>query len=93
MGQIPYREAWSIQHRLVQNAREKWLDEQVFVPDVAILLQHDPVLTLGSSTEEENLLYDSSSPPFEVVQVDRGGKVTFHGPGQLVMYLIVNLRR
>ena len=58
--------------------------------DQVWLLQHPPVFTLGLAGRREHLLRDNGIP---VVKVDRGGQVTYHGPGQLVVYLLVDLRR
>ncbi|CAA6657737.1 unnamed protein product [Spirodela intermedia] len=61
--------------------------------DALIALQHPPVYTLGTGSLEEYLKFDAEDAPFEVFRTERGGEVTFHGPGQLVMYPILNLRR
>jgi lipoyl(octanoyl) transferase len=63
-------------------------------PSTLIFVEHDPVLTLGASFHEENLLLpiaEYEAHGIEVVRTDRGGDVTFHGPGQLVIYPIFNL--
>ncbi|MEO8225323.1 MAG: lipoyl(octanoyl) transferase LipB, partial [Gammaproteobacteria bacterium] len=59
-------------------------------PDELWLLQHPPVYTLGINTNRAHLLAAGSIP---VVQTDRGGQVTYHGPGQLVAYLLLDLQR
>ncbi|MDG2411968.1 MAG: lipoyl(octanoyl) transferase LipB, partial [Halioglobus sp.] len=59
-------------------------------PDELWLLQHPPVFTQGQAGKAEHVLAPGDIP---VVQVDRGGQVTYHGPGQWVLYLMVNLRR
>jgi lipoyl(octanoyl) transferase len=59
-------------------------------PDEIWLTEHDPIYTLGLAGRREHLLRDNGIP---VLKVDRGGQVTFHGPGQLVVYLLVDLRR
>ena len=59
-------------------------------PDEIWLLEHDPVFTLGQAGKEKHLLNPGNTP---VVQVDRGGQVTWHGPGQLVLYLLLDVRR
>lgn len=53
-------------------------------------LQHTPVFTLGTNTNEQHILSKSNIP---IVQSDRGGQVTYHGPGQVIIYLLINLRR
>lgn len=60
--------------------------------DTLIILQHPPVYTLGTRSTEANLKFDANDPPFELHRTERGGEVTYHGPGQLVMYPILNLR-
>lgn len=56
------------------------------------MLQHQPVYTLGTGSSEENIHFDVKKAPFELYRTERGGEVTYHGPGQLVMYPIINLR-
>jgi len=65
------------------------------IPDTIILLQHPSVFTLGKSGREEDIVVPRSSLDIEgitILQTDRGGGVTYHGPGQLVLYLIFNLK-
>lgn len=59
-------------------------------PDEFWLLEHDPVFTLGLAGRREHLLRDIGIP---VIATDRGGQVTYHGPGQVVIYLLIDLRR
>lgn len=59
-------------------------------PDEIWLLQHRPVLTQGQAGKPEHLLHDAGIP---VVNIDRGGQITYHGPGQVVAYLLLDLRR
>jgi lipoyl(octanoyl) transferase len=74
-----------------------WREMQAFTtartadtPDEIWLTEHDPIYTLGLAGRREHLLRDNGIP---VLKVDRGGQVTYHGPGQLVVYLLVDLRR
>jgi lipoyl(octanoyl) transferase len=60
-------------------------------PDEFWILQHRPVFTLGQAGRREHILADTGSIP--VVKVDRGGQVTYHGPGQIVLYTLLDLRR
>jgi lipoyl(octanoyl) transferase len=85
LGRIGYRAAWDLQ----EAARERILagDEDA---EELLLLEHDPVITLGRSADRANLL-DASG--IEVVETSRGGDVTAHGPGQLVIYPVVRLRK
>ncbi|MCO6005650.1 lipoyl(octanoyl) transferase LipB [Actinoallomurus purpureus] len=81
---IPYEEAWELQRRLHER---RVADE---IPDVVLLLEHPPVYTAGKRTEPlDRPIGDPGAP---VIDVDRGGKITWHGPGQLVGYPIVKLR-
>jgi lipoyl(octanoyl) transferase len=80
LGRIEYREAYALQER-VRAARQ---EERI--PDTLLLLEHDPVYTRGRRTGENELPVDRGIP---VVDVDRGGKLTYHGPGQLVGYPIM----
>mmetsp|Transcript_1907 Transcript_1907/g.4349 ORF Transcript_1907/g.4349 Transcript_1907/m.4349 type:complete len:237 (-) Transcript_1907:435-1145(-) len=70
------------------------LREKTTMPrDKLFLLEHEPVYTLGRSADEANVLPGVAQGGFEVVRVDRGGEVTFHGPGQIVGYPVLDLRR
>jgi lipoyl(octanoyl) transferase len=87
-GQVPYGEALALQEHL-REARQAQA-----IPDVLLLLEHPPVYTRGRrSTEAELPLGESwySAQGIEVVDVDRGGKVTYHGPGQLVGYPVMEV--
>ena len=59
-------------------------------PDEIWLLQHEPVFTLGRNAKSEHILSASDIP---MVTIDRGGQVTYHGPGQLIVYVLINLKR
>jgi len=88
-GEVPYGEAWEMQRRL---HAERVAGER---PDTLVLLTHPRVITLGRGTDPANLLYppdECRARGFEVVETDRGGDITYHGPGQLVGYPIVDLR-
>ena len=80
-GVVPYDEAWDEQRRL---HAARVADE---VPDSVLLLEHQPVYTAGKRTEPWERPLDGTP----VIDVDRGGKITWHGPGQLVGYPIVKL--
>lgn len=60
--------------------------------DHVVLLQHPPVYTLGAGSTLDHLRFPSDDPPFPLHRTERGGEVTYHGPGQLVLYPILNLR-
>lgn len=89
LGFLAYREAWDEQVRLADEVMQGEEDTIVFV-------EHPPVLTLGANFHEENLLLpldEYTRRGIEVVRTDRGGDVTYHGPGQLVIYPIFDLKR
>jgi lipoyl(octanoyl) transferase len=80
---VPYEQAWELQREL----HERRVTGQI--PDVCLLLEHPPVYTAGKRTEPlDRPIGDPGAP---VIDVDRGGKITWHGPGQLVGYPIVRL--
>ena len=83
---VSYREAWDLQRSLAAAV------SQGAIPDTAVLLEHPPVVTLGRRTDEAELHLPADAD-VDVVETDRGGKSTFHGPGQLVCYPILDLRR
>ena len=86
-GLVPYGVAWQWQRSLVSARRQ-----QPTLNDVLMLLQHPPVYTLGQGGRLEHLKFDTANPPHPVHRIERGGEVTFHAPGQLVGYPILNLR-
>jgi len=88
---VPYAEAYAWQKSIVKR-RIGLLASGEDHSDTLIALQHPPVYTLGSDSNKEYLHFHKEDAPFEVHQIDRGGEVTYHGPGQLVMYPILNLR-
>lgn len=88
LGTVEYREAWDLQQQLVVDRQ----DERI--GDTVVLLEHPPVYTLGRRATMEHVLLDVDeriAAGIDVVEVDRGGDVTYHGPGQLVVYPIVRL--
>ncbi|XP_066356410.1 octanoyltransferase LIP2p, chloroplastic-like [Miscanthus floridulus] len=88
---VPYGEAYCWQKSIVER-RKGLLDSGEDHSDTLIALQHPPVYTLGTRSKKEYLHFDMEDAPFEVHRIDRGGEVTYHGPGQLVMYPIMNLK-
>ncbi len=81
LGTIGYREAWDLQHRLADERADGRIG------DLLLLLEHPATFTAGRRTQPEDRPTDGS----EVIDVDRGGKITWHGPGQLVGYPIIEL--
>lgn len=90
LGMRGYREVWELQHRLHEAVREGG------EPDTWIVVEHPPVITLGRQAKRENILASDallSARGVDLVAVERGGDVTYHGPGQLVVYPIRHLER
>jgi lipoyl(octanoyl) transferase len=87
LGTVPYREAWELQRSLAGAV------SQGAIPDTVVLLEHPPVVTLGRRTDESAELHIPESAAVELVETDRGGKSTYHAPGQLVCYPILDLKR
>jgi lipoyl(octanoyl) transferase len=83
LGQVEYREAWSRMQTFNEARSADSRDEIWF-------LEHAPVFTLGMNASSEHVLAPGTIP---VVQTDRGGQVTYHGPGQLVVYPLLDVRR
>jgi len=86
LGVTPYMDAWDLQPSIAAAV------SQDAIPDTVIMLEHPPVVTLGRRTAEEEL-HVPEGADVEVVETNRGGKSTFHGPGQLVCYPIFDLNR
>ncbi len=89
LGTVAYRPAWELQDELAEQRRGRRIGDRL------LLVEHFPVYTLGRGGDESNLL---ATPAHlreigaELIRIDRGGDITFHGPGQLVAYPIVELR-
>jgi lipoate-protein ligase B len=90
LGLLPYADALAIQRRAADDRIAGRASE-----DVLFLVEHPPVITMGRSSKDAHLLADRSaldSRGVELFEVERGGDVTFHGPGQLVGYPVIDLR-
>ena len=81
LGSVPYGEAADLQHALFEYGREDWL----------LLLEHPHVYTLGANADLKNVLVEPASVGADCLRTDRGGDVTYHGPGQLVGYPILSV--
>lgn len=91
LGLMAYAEAHRLQVQLVERRRQGSLDRDVF-----LALEHPPVFTLGRRGVRAHLFRDETflrRHGIDLVQIERGGEITFHGPGQLVVYAILDLRR
>lgn len=85
---IPFQQGWHWQ-RLLQ---QRLLDDPA-APDSLLLLEHQPCYTLGRGASTAHLRFDPDHPPLPLHRIDRGGEVTHHLPGQLVLYPVLNLQR
>ncbi|MEM5535727.1 lipoyl(octanoyl) transferase LipB [Neptuniibacter pectenicola] len=83
LGLLPYEPTW-LRMQAFTNERDADAVDEIWS------LQHEPVFTQGQAGKQEHLLNPGDIP---VVQVDRGGQVTYHGPGQAIVYLMLNLKR
>ena len=89
LGILEYQQAWDLQLRLAQEIRD------CLRPNILLLLEHLPVFTKGRMSKTEHVLLDSGvlqDKGIAIFETDRGGQVTFHGPGQLVAYPVVSLK-
>ena len=86
LGLVPYEEAFALQRSLAGAV------SQGAIPETIVFLEHPPVVTTGRRTDEQEL-HVPAGVAVEVAETDRGGKSTFHGPGQLVCYPILDLNR
>jgi lipoyl(octanoyl) transferase len=90
LGFIDYKEAWDLQKKIHQQRVEDKID------DVLFLLEHPHTYTLGKTADKKNLVGDEkylSDNKISVYDIDRGGDITYHGPGQIVGYPIINLTK
>ena len=87
LGVVPYEEALDLQRSLAAGVLDGTR------PDTIVLLEHPPVVTLGRRAEGDKELHIPAGADVEVIETDRGGKSTYHAPGQLVCYPILDLHR
>ncbi len=90
LGLIKYKQAWEIQKKLVK------VRSKSQIPDCLIVCEHEPVITMGRGTDKKNLLVSKKilkERGVELYEIERGGDITFHGPGQTVLYPIIDLRQ
>ena len=98
LGRMPYKECWTLQQSLFDELLARKHDPATRQDEAGYLLlvEHPPVYTLGKSGHAENMLVSEEflrSHGAEYYHIDRGGDITFHGPGQLVCYPILDLER
>ncbi|UCE66752.1 MAG: lipoyl(octanoyl) transferase LipB [Candidatus Zixiibacteriota bacterium] len=90
LGRTDYKTAWDLQKKLVE------LRYKNEIPDVLLFTEHNPVITMGRAGTSGNLLCSPEELKMrnvELYEIERGGDVTFHGPGQLVIYPVLDLNR
>ena len=87
-GPVPFGRAWAWQQQL-----QGRLLADPLGADAVLLLEHEPCYTLGRGATEAFLRFDPACPPAPLFRIDRGGEVTHHAPGQLVLYPVLNLQR
>lgn len=87
LGRVPYEPTW---HAMREKTLARASDAGIDVPDELWLVEHPPVFTQGQAGKPEHLIHDIGIP---VVPIDRGGQITYHGPGQAVVYLLLDLPR
>ena len=87
LGLVPYEPTW---HAMRDQTLARVGDAATDAPDELWLVEHAPVFTQGQAGKPEHLLQDIGVP---VVPIDRGGQITYHGPGQVVIYLLIDLPR
>ena len=87
LGQVKFAEALKMQEELVAEKRDNRK-----TPDQLLMLEHEPVYTIGRTPDQSSLL-DSVKLPHPLFEINRGGQATYHGPGQLMGYPIIDLRR
>ena len=88
LGRTAYRDAWDLQHRIVAARADGRIGDQL------LLLEHEPVLTLGRHSDPAHIRVSAeelAARHIETIRIERGGEVTYHGPGQLVAYPIIKL--
>ncbi len=93
LGIRDYRKVWEMQQRVLEEVKQRKMQGKA-VPGYLFFVEHPPVYTLGKSGKEANMLMDAlqlRARCAEFIKVDRGGDITFHGPGQLVVYPVVDL--
>ena len=83
LGLVDYDEAWKLMAKSIFDRPDEGPDEIWF-------LEHNPIYTLGQAAFEGNIISENDIP---IMRTDRGGEVTYHGPGQLIIYFLLNLRR
>jgi lipoyl(octanoyl) transferase len=84
LGKIKYQEIWEYMKNFTET-------RDLTTPDELLILEHYPVFTLGLAGKKEHILFENHGIP--IIHCDRGGQVTYHGPGQLIVYALIDLKR
>ncbi|MDE6338684.1 MAG: lipoyl(octanoyl) transferase LipB [Muribaculaceae bacterium] len=95
-GLSPYREIWDLQKSLFLSLIEKKKRGEEITDENVLLGEHNPVYTLGFHGNASNLLFDESilsKQGIECIRIERGGDITYHGPGQMIAYPIIDLEK
>ncbi|XP_068665209.1 octanoyltransferase LIP2p, chloroplastic-like [Aristolochia californica] len=87
---VPYERSRLWQNSIIER-RHTLVQRGADHLDTLIILQHPPVYTLGAGSSEEYLKFDIEDAPYDIYRTERGGEVTYHGPGQLIVYPLINL--
>ncbi len=87
LGLIDYQQALNYQREIFKQKHTTKLN------DTLIFAQHPPVYTCGRSADTDTLIKDKAAQPIQVLKVDRGGSITYHGPGQLLVYPVIKLEK
>lgn len=90
---VPYARAWAWQRQLQQRLLAEPAGGHPAAAEAVLLLEHEPCYTLGRGADPAHLRFDPADPPQPLFRVDRGGEVTHHLPGQLLLYPVLDLRR
>lgn len=89
LGKMDYQDALNLQFELLEKRQSNIID------DTLLIVEHPPVITLGKNAKRENILFSDKylkEHDVDIVEINRGGDVTYHGPGQIVGYQIVNIK-
>lgn len=91
LGLVAYRGVWEEQKRLQAEIVAAKKSKRGIDNEYLLMVEHNPVYTLGHHGNEHNMLFNPISEGIECIRIERGGDITFHGPGQLVVYPIIDL--
>lgn len=90
---VPYREAWTWQREYLAARKAAIAQGQTDLADVLLTVEHPPTYTLGRGSNRDFVKFEPTAPGWDLIEIERGGEVTYHGPGQWVGYPLLNLRQ